>query len=282
MNKFPEWIRKRIVISEKYRLTDAIIKKYMLNTVCANARCPNIYECFEKNYATFMILGDVCTRACKFCSVNHQNKPTFVDPNEPEKIAMAIRELGLRYVVITSVTRDDLSDGGAEHFSNCIRTIRKLNPETKIELLIPDLKGNIQHLDIILDAMPDVLSHNIETVQSLYAEVRPQADYRRSLKILEHAKRRNFLTKSALMLGLGETKNQVIETMRDLRQVGCDFFVIGQYLKPSSECADVKEFIRPGVFDEYRVIGENMGFKKVFSGVFCRSSYMAELALMEQ
>ncbi|MCM8788683.1 MAG: lipoyl synthase [Candidatus Omnitrophica bacterium] len=282
MNKFPEWVRKRIVISEKYRLTDAVIKKYMLNTVCTHARCPNIYECFEKNYATFMILGNVCTRACWFCSVNHYTKPLPADPDEPEKLAMAIKELGLKYVVITSVTRDDLSDGGAQHFSNCIRTIRKLNPETKIEPLIPDLKGNIQHLDIILDAMPDVFSHNIETVPSLYEKVRPQADYSRSLKVLKHAKSRSFLTKSAIMLGLGETKQQVLDAMKDLCRVGCDFLVIGQYLKPSSECIDVKEFVRPEVFEEYKIIGEKMGFKKVFSGIFCRSSYMAELALTGQ
>lgn len=280
MNRLPDWVRKKISISENYKLTKAVIQKYDLNTVCTDANCPNIYECFEKKYATFMILGDVCTRSCRFCSVNHSGKTQKPDTKEPENIAMAVKELGLRYVVITSVTRDDLEDGGAQHFAHCIKEIRRLNPQTKIEPLIPDLKGSFKNLDIVLNASPDVVSHNLETVYSLYPFVRPQADYHTSLKLLEYAKNQGFLTKSGIMLGLGETETEVIELMEDLRKIECDFLVIGQYLKSSPENLDVKEFIHPDVFQRYKVIGEKMGFKKVFSGVFCRSSYMAELALM--
>ncbi|MCM8758858.1 MAG: lipoyl synthase [Candidatus Omnitrophica bacterium] len=282
MNKLPYWIRKKISTGNGYQFTKDIISKYGLTTVCTNARCPNIYECFEKKYATFMILGDVCTRSCRFCSVNHNKKPLPVNPDEPENIAMAVKELGLKYVVITSVTRDDLSDGGASQFAKCIRAIKKVNPGTMVEPLIPDFKGDIKHLNTVLDSLPDILSHNVETVPLLYPEVRPQADYKTSLKILEHAKENGFLTKSAIMVGLGETKDQVIEVMKDLRSIGCDFFVIGQYLKPSPESLDVKEFVHPDVFQEYKIIGENIGFKKVFSGVFCRSSYMAELVFAEK
>jgi len=281
MNKFPDWVKKKIVVDEHYEETKAIIKQYSLHTVCTDARCPNIYECFSKKYATFMILGNVCSRACKFCSVNHNQKPQPVDPQEPEHIARAVQQLQLKYVVITSVTRDDLDDGGAKHFADCIRAIRKYNPQTKIEPLIPDFKGNTAFLEVVLEAKPDILAHNVETVPSLYSIVRPQADYSVSLKILEHAKKQGFLTKSAMMLGLGETEHQILQVMKDLRSIDCDFFVIGQYLKPSPESLDVKEFVRPEVFEQYRVIGEEMGFKKVFAGVFCRSSYMAELALTE-
>ncbi|MCX7705379.1 MAG: lipoyl synthase [bacterium] len=282
MNKLPCWVRKKISTGTGYQLTKDIISKYGLTTVCTNARCPNIYECFEKRYATFMILGNICTRACGFCSVSHNKKPLPVDVDEPYHIAMAVKELGLKYVVITSVTRDDLFDGGAEHFSRCIRMIRKHNPETKIEPLVPDFKGNIEHLEIVLEALPDIFSHNLETVPALYPDVRPQANYKTSLKMLEYAKKKGFPIKSGIMVGLGETKQQILEVMNDLRNIDCDYFVIGQYLKPSSENLDVKEFIHPDIFQEYRIIGEKLGFKKVFSGVFCRSSYMAELAFTEK
>jgi len=279
MNRLPEWVRKKITTNEDFGFTKEIIKKYKLNTVCTSARCPNIYECFSKKYATFMILGNVCTRNCKFCSVEHYGFPADVDMGEPENIAYAVRELGLKYVVITSVTRDDLDDGGAKHFANCIRRIKEINPETKIEPLIPDFKGSYSAIKTVLDARPDVIAHNLETVPSLYSIVRPQANYNVSLSVLEIAKKRNFLTKSGIMVGLGETEQQVIGVMEDLRKIDCDFFVIGQYLKPSRDCLDVKEFVRPEVFERYRIIGEKMGFKKVFAGVFCRSSYMAELAM---
>ncbi|MGB9642994.1 MAG: lipoyl synthase [Candidatus Ratteibacteria bacterium] len=281
MKRFPEWVKKKIVVDENYEETKSVIKKYSLHTVCTDARCPNIYECFSKKYATFMILGNVCTRFCKFCSVNHNQLPQPVDPREPQHLARAVKELGLKYVVITSVTRDDLADGGAKHFADCINEIRKASLDTKIEPLIPDFKGSIESVEMVLEAKPDILAHNVETVPALYFRVRPQANYTVSLKILEHAKKKGFLTKSAIMVGLGETRNQIIQVMKDLRNIDCDFFVIGQYLKPSHESIDVKEFVKPEVFEEYRIIGEQMGFKKVFAGVFCRSSYMAELALTE-
>ncbi len=211
--------------------------------------------------------------------VNHNKKPAIPDSDEPVKIALAVKDLQLKYVVITSVTRDDLDDDGAGHFAKCIYEIKKINPETAVEPLIPDLKGNLKHLDIILAEKPDIISHNIETVPSLYPVVRPQANYKVSLSILEYSKKKGFLTKSGIMVGLGETTNQVIEVMKDLRAAGCDFLVIGQYLKPGPENIEVKEFIHPDIFEEYRLMGQELGFKKVFSGVFCRSSYMADLAL---
>ncbi len=280
MNRFPFWVRKTIRISKEYEETRQILEKYKIDTVCVHARCPNIYECFGKKYASFMILGSVCTRSCRFCSVNH-NVDTFpVDPEEPERIAQATVELGLKYVVITSPTRDDLADGGAKHFADCIRAVRRKNPEIKIEPLIPDFKGNIKNLMIVLEAEPDIVSHNLETVPSLYGFVRPEANYNTSLDILRHAKKCGFLIKSGIMVGLGETFDEVVAVMNDLRGIGCDFFVIGQYLKSAPENLDVKEFIRPEVFEKYKQIGERMGFRMVFSGVFCRSSYMAELAII--
>lgn len=278
MNKLPYWIKKKISITERYLFTKKIIERYHLNTVCTYARCPNIYECFERNYATFMILGNVCTRSCRFCSVTHTKVVHAPDPDEPEKIALAVKELNLKYVVITSVTRDDLEDCGAKHFASCIRAIKKINPGIRVEPLIPDMKGNFSHLDIILESMPDVLGHNIETVPALYPVIRPEAHYEISLSVIEYAKKKGFLTKSAIMVGMGETREQVFEVMKDLRKAGCDYFVIGQYLRPSPEHIEVKEFIHPEIFEQYRIVGESMGFKKVFSGVFCRSSYLAELA----
>ncbi len=278
MNRFPFWVKKTIKISPGYEATKQILGTYKLNTVCVNARCPNIYECFGKRYASFMILGNICTRSCRFCSVNHAN-PMPVDIQEPQRLAEAIKQLGLMYVVITSPTRDDLPDGGAKHFSDCIAAIRRKNLHTRIEPLIPDFKADINNLRIVLDAKPDIISHNLETVSSLYPWVRPQADYFGSLYILEQAKKYGMVTKSGVMVGLGETFNQVIDTMKDLRDVGCDFFVIGQYLKSAPENLDVKEFIAPEVFENYREIGEKMGFQMVFSGVFYRSSYMAERAM---
>ncbi len=279
MNRFPVWVKKTIKSSQEYETTKNILQRYGLNTVCVHARCPNIYECFGKKYASFMILGSICTRACRFCSVSHTTDMPDVDAEEPEKIAQAVKELGLRYVVITSPTRDDLPDGGAGHFARCIMEIRRENPGIKIEPLIPDFKGNKDFLMVVLDARPDVVSHNLETVPSLYVSVRPQANYATSLNVLENAKKHGFLIKSGIMVGLGETFDDVINVMNDLRSINCDFFVIGQYLKSAPENLDVKEFIKPEVFKEYKHIGEKIGFKMVFSGVFCRSSYMADIAL---
>jgi len=277
--KFPEWVRKKIVITPEYEETRRILRDSGLNTVCEHARCPNVCECYGRKYATFMILGSVCTRNCAFCSVE-KGKPVPPDPAEPEKIAGAVRKLGLRYVVLTSVTRDDLPDGGAGHFAACIRAIHESSPGSKVEVLIPDFMGDRASLRVVLSSNPDVLAHNLETVPSLYSAIRPGADYHASLRVLEWSKQDGFLTKSGIMAGLGETHEEVLQVMRDLRSAGCDFFVIGQYLQPSKSNFPVKEFIRPEVFEAYRKTGEEMGFKKVFAGTFCRSSYMAEEALL--
>ncbi|MCL5674513.1 MAG: lipoyl synthase [Candidatus Omnitrophica bacterium] len=280
MNKpFPQWIKKRFSITDEYLETKSLVEKYSLNSVCKEARCPNIYECFKKKYVTFLILGQVCTRRCGFCSVK-KGKTLPPDPGEPEKIAELVAKLNLKYVVITSVTRDDLSDYGANQFSLCVKKIREKSPETQVELLIPDLNGNPENLKIIFESKPDVLSHNMETVPGLYSSIRQMADYNTSLNVLLQSKNAGFITKSSIMVGLGEKEEEVIDVMKDLRSVFCDFFVIGQYLQPDKNRLPVVEFIRPEIFEKYQKIGESLGFKKVFSGVFYRSSYRAEEALL--
>jgi lipoic acid synthetase len=233
---------------------------------------------------TFMILGNVCTRNCCFCAVE-PGSPFTVDPEEPQRVAQAVQKLGLSYVVITSVTRDDLSDGGASRFAETIRAIRNssfvLRPSSlvpRIEVLIPDFQGNIQALQTVLDAEPDVLNHNIETVPRLYSEVRPEADYQRSLSVLENAKllKKNIATKSGLMVGFGETEDEIISVLKDLKRVNCDYITLGQYLAPSKNHYPVKEYIHPDQFKKYEEIGLKLGLKKIFSGPFVRSSYMAE------
>lgn len=276
MNKtFPQWVKKRISITDEYLETKSLIEKYSLNTVCKEARCPNIYECFKKRYATFLILGQVCTRRCRFCSVK-KGKTFPPDLNEPEKIAEIVAKLNLKYAVITSVTRDDLSDGGANQFSECVKKIREKSPETKIEVLIPDFRGNSERLRIVFESSPDVISHNLETVPALYSSIRQMADYNTSLNVLLQSKNAGFMTKSSIIAGLGEKKEEVIDVMKDLRRVLCDFFVIGQYLQPDKNNIPVVEFIRPEVFEYYKKTGESMGFKKVFAGTFYRTSYHAE------
>lgn len=279
MNKtFPQWIKKKVCITDKYLETKALIEKYSLNTVCKEARCPNIYECFQKKYATFLILGQVCTRNCRFCSVK-KGKTSLPDPNEPEKIAYAISKLNLKYIVLTSVTRDDLPDGGANQFAMCVKKIREKSPETKIELLIPDFKGTADNLKIIFESKPDVISHNLETVPRLYPSIRQLADYNTSLDVLLQSKNAGFITKSSIMLGLGETQEEIIGVMNDLRRIFCDFFVIGQYLQSDKNNMPVIEFIKPELFDYYKKTGESLGFKKVFAGTFFRTSYHAEESL---
>ena len=272
----PQWIKKKIRVNKNYHYVKDVLKELCLNTVCESASCPNIYECFSRKYATFMILGNTCTRNCKFCGVN-SGKPEPVDEKEPEKIANGVKKLSLKYTVITSVTRDDLPDGGANHFAEVTKKIKELNAEkTKIELLIPDLRGEKNNLNIVFKSNPDVISHNIETVPSLYSIVRPMANYFTSLKVLDEIKKAGFPSKSGFMLGLGENKKEIIKIMEDLRKVNCDFLVIGQYLQPSKNAFPVKEYIKPEIFEEYKEIGKKMEFKKVFAGTFFRSSYMAE------
>lgn len=273
MKRLPEWIKIRM---GGLHGTKQILRSHKLVTVCEEARCPNIGKCFTKPTATFMILGSNCTRNCGFCNVESA-RPLPVDPEEPKRVAMAARDMGLRYVVITSVTRDDLPDGGASHFAETVRMVRKLLPDAGIEVLTPDFKGHINALRMVLDAEPDVFNHNVETVPRLYSTVRPGADYNRSLALLKMAKEVSGIkTKSGIMVGLGEKFDEVIGVMKDLREAGCDYITIGQYLRPSKRNLPVMEYIRPEVFGEYRDMAIKLGFKGVASGPLVRSSMNAE------
>ena len=248
-----------------------------LHTVCEEARCPNIGECFRKPTATFMIMGNTCTRKCRFCSVAKGN-PKPLKQDEPIKIAEAVKELGLKHVVITSVTRDDLEDGGASHFSKIVEEVRKINKNVVIEVLIPDFKGSQDSLSKVVFSKPDIINHNLETIARLYEEIRPGADYRRSLDLLKKAKEfhSGIITKSGLMVGLGEEPEEVIETLKDLRGSECDMVTIGQYLSPTKDSFPVEEYVQLETFEYYRKAGEEMGFKNIASAPFVRSSYMAE------
>jgi len=276
MEKKPPWLKKRIPPFQDLQRVKSILDKEDLHTVCEEARCPNLGECFSKGTATFLILGKICTRNCGFCAVDN-GIPTPIDETEPERVAQAIQKMGIQYVVITSVTRDDLPDGGVSLFAKTIRAIRAMDPKIKIEVLIPDFKGDSSSLEIVLKEYPDVMNHNIETIIRLYNQVRPRADYKRSLNLLRRSKELypRLLTKSGFMLGLGEIQEEVLELLRDLREVGCDFLTIGQYLQPRKDRLPVERFIPPEEFEEYKRIGEEMGFKAVASGPFVRSSFHA-------
>jgi len=274
--KKPPWLKKRIPPFQDLQKVKSILDETNLHTVCEEARCPNLGECFARGTSTFLILGKICTRNCGFCAVEH-GVPAPPDEAEPEKVAQAVRKMGLQYVVITSVTRDDLLDGGASLFAKTIQTIRTLDSNTKVEVLIPDFQGDPSPLEVVLKERPDVLNHNIETVSRLYAEVRPQGDYERSLHLLKRSKEShpNVLTKSGFMLGLEENREEVLELLRDLREAGCDLLTIGQYLQPRPDRLPVVRFIPPEEFEEYKTIGEEMGFRAVASGPFVRSSFHA-------
>jgi lipoic acid synthetase len=272
----PAWLKKRIPPSQDIQKVKSILDEGNLHTVCEEARCPNLGECFSKGTSTFLILGRICTRNCGFCAVEH-GVPVPPDAIEPQKVAQAVQKMGLQYVVITSVTRDDLLDGGASLFVKTMQAIRVLNPGIKIEVLIPDFQGDPTFLGMVLKEGPDVLNHNIETVNRLYPEVRPQANYERSLHILKRSKERypHIHTKSGFMLGLGENQEEVLELLRDLREVGCDFLTIGQYLQPRPDRLPVIRFVPPEGFEEYKRIGEEMAFRAIASGPFVRSSFHA-------
>lgn len=276
----PDWLKKRISRVDKIDETVKLLKSMSLNTVCAGADCPNIGECYANGTATFMILGSVCTRKCRFCAVKN-GKTDFLDPNEPENVAKACKEMNLKHIVVTSVTRDDLADGGAGHFAETVRQIRKHNPESTIELLIPDLSGNWDSLKIIVDSKPDIINHNIETVQSLYEKVRPEASYIRSLNLLSKVKEMDasIYTKSGIMVGLGEVDADMLKTIDDLRAVDCDILTIGQYLQPSENHLEIENYISPYEFGIYKKFATLKGFKYVASGAFVRSSYNAFEAL---
>jgi len=268
----PDWLKVQMPSGQAYLELVKLLKQANLHTVCQEANCPNIAECFGKKTATFMILGDTCTRSCRYCNVAH-GQPKAVDVREGERIARAVKNLGLRYVVITSVTRDDLKDGGAAMFAKTIYEIRVVDPDCVIEVLVPDFKGDTRALQNVLKAHPSVFNHNIETVERLFPEARPQGDYKRSLKLLKSAKKCS-VTKSGFMVGLGETKEEIIKTMHDLCSV-TDMLTIGQYLQPTKDHLPVAKYYTPDEFKEFKEIGEKMGFKHVESGPLVRSSYHA-------
>lgn len=274
----PEWLRVRPPSGETYAHLKSLFRDLDLHTVCEEAHCPNVWECWGGGTATIMLMGDVCTRGCRFCAVASGNPRGVLDIDEPRKVAMAIGELGLSYVVLTSVDRDDLPDGGAAHFARTIREIRMRSSEILIEALIPDFQGDLEAVRTVVDAGPDVLDHNVETVRRLQSVARDRrANYEQSLSVLRGAKamRAGLFTKSSIMLGLGETRDEVLETMRDLRANGVDIVTLGQYLRPSEWHLPVQEYVSPETFDEFRVAGEEMGFLYVASGPLVRSSYRA-------
>jgi lipoic acid synthetase len=275
----PDWIRVRVPANGEIQKVKRLLREQKMHTVCEEASCPNLPECFGKGTATFMIMGDICTRRCPFCDVAH-GRPKPLDPDEPRHLAESVVALGLRYVVVTSVDRDDLRDGGAAHFAACIRAIREASPATTIEVLVPDFRGRMDvALDLLAAEPPDVFNHNLENVPRLYREIRPGSDYQWSLDLLRRFKERvpAVPTKSGLMVGLGETNDEIREVLADLRRHSVDMITLGQYLQPSREHAPVKRFVTPAEFEEFRVFGEQLGFSNVASGPMVRSSYHADL-----
>jgi len=278
----PPWLKKSLPLGGDYQRVRNLLSKAKLHTVCQEANCPNMFECFSKNTATFMILGSVCTRNCRFCNILNR-LPMPVDPDEPLRVANTARDLNLNYIVVTSVTRDDLDDGGAAHFADTIKTIKAVLPEnTKVEVLIPDFKGNIESLKTVIHAKPDVLNHNIETIPSLYSKARPEADYYQSLELLQNASSINssnrfaLPVKSGIMVGLGETMEDLELTMQDLYDHGCSIITMGQYMQPTKSHLKVEKYYTP---DEFKILEDTagkIGFKKIASGPFVRSSYNAK------
>jgi len=277
----PKWLAKRLPVGGNYQKIKMLLSCADLHTVCQEANCPNMFECFSKNTATFMILGKHCTRNCNFCNIVH-DVPDLIDSKEPARIADTVQKLGLNYVVITSVTRDDLIDGGAFHFADTIHAIKKKTPETRIEVLIPDFKGDITSLQTVLSAGPHVLNHNIETVESLYPKVRPRADYNRCLGVLKNTRKMDscIQIKSGIMVGLGETHEQLEHTFLQIKDQGCDILTVGQYLAPTRAHLGVQKYYSPEEFRILEKMAKNIGFKKIAAGPFVRSSYQAN-ALFE-
>ncbi|OAD92227.1 lipoyl synthase [Aequorivita soesokkakensis] len=272
----PKWIRVKLPTGKKYTELRGLVEKYKLNTICTSGSCPNMGECWGEGTATFMILGNICTRSCGFCGVK-TGRPETVDWDEPEKVARSIKIMNIKHAVVTSVDRDDLKDMGSIIWAETVKAIRRMNPETTLETLIPDFQGNTRNIDRIIAVKPEVISHNMETVKRLTREVRIQAKYERSLEVLNYLKQSEMpRTKSGIMLGLGEKEEEVLQTMEDLRSVGLDILTIGQYLQPSKKHLPVKEFITPEQFKKYKTVGLEMGFRHVESGALVRSSYKAQ------
>ncbi|MFN5594152.1 MAG: lipoyl synthase [Aphanizomenon sp.] len=274
----PDWLRVKAPQWERVGNVKEILRDLALNTVCEEASCPNIGECFNAGTATFLIMGPACTRACPYCDIDFEKKPQPLDPTEPTRLAEAVRRMQLNHVVITSVNRDDLPDGGASQFVHCINAIHKTSPQTTIEVLIPDLCGNWQALEIILQSQPEVLNHNTETISRLYSRVRPQGNYKRTMELLQRSRQisPSIYTKSGIMVGLGETDTEIRQVMEDLRAADCDILTIGQYLQPSRKHLQVSNFVTPEQFAAWQTFGENLGFLQVVSSPLTRSSYHAE------
>jgi len=279
----PPWIREKRLSLASLREVKTLLRERELHSVCESLACPNRTECFSRGTATFMILGDVCTRSCGFCNVTTGRPYAPPSPDEPRAVAETARRLGLRHVVVTSVTRDDLPDGGAQHFAETIHELRAALPNAAVEVLTPDFRGNRDAIRTVVDAKPDYFNHNVETVPRLYDYVRPGSRFERSLAVLSEAKTidADVVTKSGLMLGLGEKRDEVVEVLERLLESRVEIVTIGQYLQPKREKLDVVEYVHPDVFDEYREIGEELGFRAVFSGPFVRSSYMADVVAQE-
>ncbi len=276
MRRHPNWLKVSIPGGRNYVKMKSILHDAKIHTICEEAKCPNINECFRSGTAVFLILGNVCTRNCLYCNVTH-GKPNNLDPKEPENIALSVKKLGLKYVVITSVTRDDLSDGGASVFTQTIEKVKVMNPEAMIEVLIPDFKGDTSALKSIVDAKPNIINHNIEVVKELFSDIRPKGDYKISLNLLSKIKKLNnsMNSKSGFMVGIGETYDQIIDTMKDLRKSDVDFLTIGQYLQPTNKHTKIKKYYTPDEFNKLKRIGLDFGFKHVESGPLVRSSYHA-------
>jgi lipoic acid synthetase len=274
-SKKPKWLRVKLPIGENYKKVRSLVDEHKLHTICESGSCPNMGECWGEGTATFMILGNICTRSCGFCAVQ-TGRPDSVDEFEPGRVANSVKLMGVKHAVITSVDRDDLKDGGADIWAQTVRAIRHQSPGTTLETLIPDFAGKWENLQVIIDVAPEIVSHNLETVRRLTKQVRIQAKYDRSLEVLFRLKKGNMRTKSGVMLGLGESEEEIIETMTDLRSVGVDILTLGQYLQPTPKHLPVQEFITPERFDKYGQLGREMGFRYVESGPLVRSSYHAE------
>ena len=270
----PAWLRRPLASDRRFFTTSALLSEQGLSTVCKEANCPNRQECFSSGTATFLILGETCTRNCRFCNI-HPGQTSAPDPTEPQRVAQAAVTLALRHVVVTSVTRDDLEDGGSAQFASVITALRQALPDSSVEVLIPDFQGNADALRTVMDAKPHIINHNVETHPALYAQVRPQADYEQSLELLRRVNDCGMTAKSGLMVGLGETDAQVLEVLRDLHTVGCSIVTIGQYLPPTSQHHKLDRYVTPEQFEEYAAYGKSLGLRHVFSGPLVRSSYHA-------
>jgi len=278
----PDWLKTRLLCGERLESVRRLLAENALHTVCQSAACPNLGDCFSRGTATFLIMGNVCTRNCRFCNIEN-GEPEPLDSNEPERVAEAVKTLGLKHAVITSVTRDDLPDGGASHFAETVKATRELCPQTTVEILIPDFLGRVESLHTALESGPDLLNHNVESVPRLYPRVRPQADYERSLELLRNAASwpAGIVTKSGLMVGLGESEEEVFEVLEDLREVGCEIVTMGQYLQPSKKHLSVAEYIHPDRFEDYKRQALKMGFSYVASAPLVRSSFHADDAFQK-